>query len=87
MNPAFHRALPVKIFSGRMPIFFDLIDQDSDNVPIVARMRNFTLDALGLAAFGKNKNKHAHMNFFLIVFIRLRLSSNVWRSRGLDKKI
>jgi hypothetical protein len=55
MNPAFHRSLPVKIFCSRMPILFDLIDQESNNVPVVARMRSFTLDALGLAAFGEDK--------------------------------
>jgi hypothetical protein len=57
MNPAFHRSLPVKTFSSRMPILFNLINQDADNVPVVSRMRNFTLDALGSAVFGKNKSK------------------------------
>lgn len=52
MNPAFHRSMPVKTFGGVMPDLFALIDQESDNVPITIRMKSFTLDALGLAAFG-----------------------------------
>jgi hypothetical protein len=52
MNPAFHRALPVKTFGRIMFDLFTLIDQENDNVPVNTRMQSFTLDALGFAAFG-----------------------------------
>ncbi|KAI7895101.1 cytochrome P450 [Mucor mucedo] len=54
MNPAFHRSMPVKTFGGVMPDLFAAIDEESDNVSIALKMRHFTLDALGLAAFGFN---------------------------------
>lgn len=56
MNPAFHRSMPVKTFGSVMPDLFAAIDEQGDNVPIALRMRNFTLDALGLAAFGNCVN-------------------------------
>lgn len=52
MNPAFHRSMPVKTFGSVMPDLFAVIDKESESVPIALKMRNFTLDALGLAAFG-----------------------------------
>ncbi|KAG2236257.1 cytochrome P450 [Thamnidium elegans] len=52
MNPAFSRSMPVKTFGAVVPHLFALIDQESENVPITTRMKSFTLDVLGLAAFG-----------------------------------
>ncbi|KAI8988313.1 cytochrome P450 [Mycotypha africana] len=52
MNPAFHRAMPVKTFGETALDLFALIDQDSNNVPITVFMKNYTLDALGKSAFG-----------------------------------
>lgn len=52
MNPAFNRSMPVQTFGNVVPYLFALIDQESDNVPITIRMKSFTLDVLGLAAFG-----------------------------------
>lgn len=52
MNPAFNRSMPVKTFGSVVPHLFALIDQESENVPITTRMKSFTLDVLGLAAFG-----------------------------------
>ncbi|KAI9484151.1 MAG: cytochrome P450 [Benjaminiella poitrasii] len=52
MNPAFHRAMPVKTFGSIMPNLFERIDQESSHVPITFLMKSFTLDALGTSAFG-----------------------------------
>lgn len=52
MNPAFHKALPVKTFASVVPDLFELIDQQSDAFPVTENIKKFTLDVLGLAAFG-----------------------------------
>ncbi|KAI8091152.1 cytochrome P450 [Gilbertella persicaria] len=51
MNPAFHRAMPVKTFASVMPRLFAVIDENPHDFPAAIRMKNFTLDALGLAGF------------------------------------
>jgi cytochrome P450 len=66
MNPAFHRALPVKTFGRVMLDLFALIDQENDHVPITIRMQNFTLDALGFAAFGKTFLSRIKLHCMLI---------------------
>lgn len=53
MNPAFHRALPVQTFGRVMFDLFASIDEENENLPVATHMQNFTLDTLGLAAFGK----------------------------------
>jgi cytochrome P450 family 4 len=55
MNPAFLRALPVGTFNSVVPQLFSRIDQDNNSVPIRDLMKAFTLDALGLSAFGMTK--------------------------------
>ena len=55
MNPAFLRSSPVKTFSNVAHNLIDLIETESDAVPIANRMKSFTLDALGLSAFGMHK--------------------------------
>lgn len=55
MNPAFLRSSPVKTFSNVAHNLIDLIETESDAVPIANRMKAFTLDALGLSAFGIHK--------------------------------
>ncbi|CAO0796784.1 unnamed protein product [Mucor circinelloides] len=52
MNPAFLRASPVKTFSNVVHNLISVIESESDAVPIANRMKAFTLDALGLSAFG-----------------------------------
>ncbi|KAF1802679.1 cytochrome P450 [Mucor lusitanicus] len=52
MNPAFLRASPVKTFSSVAHNLIDVIETESEAVPIANRMKAFTLDALGLSAFG-----------------------------------
>ncbi|KAL7330391.1 hypothetical protein PS15p_205347 [Mucor circinelloides] len=52
MNPAFLRASPVKTFSSVVHNLISVIEKESDAVPIANRMKAFTLDALGLSAFG-----------------------------------
>lgn len=53
MNPAFHRSMPVKTFGSVVPHLFAAIEKEPDAFPITVRMKDFTLDVLGLAAFGK----------------------------------
>lgn len=54
MNPAFHRAMPVKTMWSVVPYLYAAIeDGDMNNVLITKVMKDFTLDVLGLAAFGK----------------------------------
>ena len=57
MNPAFHREMPVTVFSSLMPSVFELINQMQHNgeghVSVSKLTQRLTLDALGKAAFGK----------------------------------
>ncbi|KAI8385815.1 cytochrome P450 [Blakeslea trispora] len=51
MNPAFHRSMPINTFGNVMSRLFQRIDEQPQDFPVTLRMRDFTLDALGLAAF------------------------------------
>ncbi|CAO3681720.1 unnamed protein product [Umbelopsis ramanniana] len=54
-NPAFHRSMPVKLFgklSERMMLKFDKEGDGLENVDIPNFLQRFTLDIIGLAAFG-----------------------------------
>ncbi|KAI8370151.1 cytochrome P450 [Choanephora cucurbitarum] len=51
MNPAFHRSMPINTFGNLMFRLFDRIDEQPHDFPVSIRLKNFTLDALGLAAF------------------------------------
>lgn len=64
MNPAFLRSLPAGIFSSVMPNLFSKIDQDNANVAIRDLMKAFTLDALGLSAFGMLFNRFRLKHIF-----------------------
>ncbi|CEP12638.1 hypothetical protein [Parasitella parasitica] len=52
MNPAFLRSSPVKTFSSVTHNLIKVIETQSDAVPIANCMKAFTIDALGLSAFG-----------------------------------
>lgn len=52
MNPAFHKALPIKTFTSVVPDLFEIIDKNPDEFAVIENMKKFSLDVLGLAAFG-----------------------------------
>jgi cytochrome P450 len=61
MNPAFHRAMPVKTMSSVVPDLFSFIEKEfssssNDEVIVPTAMKNFTLDVLGLTVFGNQLN-------------------------------
>ncbi|KAH8555192.1 cytochrome P450 [Umbelopsis sp. PMI_123] len=54
-NPAFHRSMPVKLFGTlceKMMVRFEEEGDGLDSVDIPTLMQRFTLDVIGLAAFG-----------------------------------
>ncbi|KAI9285816.1 cytochrome P450 [Umbelopsis sp. AD052] len=54
-NPAFHRSMPVKLFGKlceKMMIRFEKEGQGLENVDAPKLLQRFTLDVIGLAAFG-----------------------------------
>ncbi|KAI8331303.1 cytochrome P450 [Blakeslea trispora] len=51
MNPAFHRSMPIKTFGNVMQRLFKRIDEQPHDFPVTIRLKNFTLDALGIAVF------------------------------------
>lgn len=56
MNPAFHRAMPVKTMNSVVPDLFNFIDKNREpngEVLVSKAMKKFTLDVLGLTVFGK----------------------------------
>ena len=52
MNPVFHRSMPIKTVASLVPLFFSIIEEANGKIPINPRMKDFTLDALGLTIFG-----------------------------------
>ncbi|KAG1050371.1 hypothetical protein G6F43_007348 [Rhizopus delemar] len=51
MNPVFHRAMPIKTMARVIPSLFSVIEDADGRIPISLRMKDFTLDVLGLAIF------------------------------------
>ncbi|KAI8577683.1 hypothetical protein K450DRAFT_282458 [Umbelopsis ramanniana AG] len=54
-NPAFHRSMPVKLFGKlceKMMVRFEKEGQGLENVDVPNLLQRFTLDVIGLAAFG-----------------------------------
>jgi cytochrome P450 len=57
-NPAFHRAMPVKLFARLTLEMFDVIEASGNPVINISDfMERWTLDAIGNAGFGKFLNK------------------------------
>ncbi|KAG1222761.1 hypothetical protein G6F35_005083 [Rhizopus arrhizus] len=48
MNPVFHRSMPIKTVASLIPLLFLAIEEANGRIPINPRMKDFTLDALGL---------------------------------------
>ncbi|CAO3681708.1 unnamed protein product [Umbelopsis ramanniana] len=54
-NPAFHRSMPVKLFakqSEKMMLQFEKENDELNNIDVPNLLQRFTLDIIGLAAFG-----------------------------------
>ncbi|OBZ84645.1 Phylloquinone omega-hydroxylase CYP4F2 [Choanephora cucurbitarum] len=51
MNPAFRRSTPIKTFGELTLKFFDCVDEQPQDFPAAIKLKNYTLDALGIAAF------------------------------------
>ncbi|KAG1519148.1 hypothetical protein G6F52_008901 [Rhizopus delemar] len=51
MNPVFHRSMPIKTVASLVPLFFSIIEEANGRIPINPKMKDFTLDALGLTIF------------------------------------
>ncbi|KAI9496805.1 cytochrome P450 [Zychaea mexicana] len=52
MNPAFHRSMPVAVFSNLMPLVFQVIEENDGNATCAIKLtKRLTLDAIGKAAF------------------------------------
>ncbi|KAG1179932.1 hypothetical protein G6F36_010479 [Rhizopus arrhizus] len=51
MNPVFHRSMPIKTVASLVPLLFSAIEEANGRIPINPRMKDFTLDALGLTIF------------------------------------
>lgn len=68
MNPAFHKSMPIKMFTTLTHKVFDVLDEANEK-PINATkvMERFTLNAISLAA-GKAAFKKTGIFFFLIFF-------------------
>ena len=52
MNPVFHRSMPIKTVASLIPLLFLAIEEANGRIPINPRMKDFTLDALGLTILG-----------------------------------
>ncbi|KAG1046568.1 hypothetical protein G6F43_010951 [Rhizopus delemar] len=48
MNPVFHRSMPIKTVASLIQLLFSAIKEANGRIPINPRMKDFTLDALGL---------------------------------------
>ncbi|KAG1046989.1 hypothetical protein G6F43_010543 [Rhizopus delemar] len=48
MNPVFHRSMPIKTVASLVPLLFSAIEEANGRIHITPRMKDFTLDALGL---------------------------------------
>ncbi|KAG1140684.1 hypothetical protein G6F37_011545 [Rhizopus arrhizus] len=51
MNPVFHRSMPIKTVASLVPLLFLAIEEANGRISINPRMKDFTLDALGLTIF------------------------------------
>lgn len=52
-NPAFRRAMPVKLFGKLSVDLFNMIEQNGSQVEVTDLMQRLTLDVIGNAGFGK----------------------------------
>ncbi|KAG1054567.1 hypothetical protein G6F43_003416 [Rhizopus delemar] len=52
VNPAFHRSMPIKTVSSVIFDLFSAIEKENGTISIATKMKDFTLDALGLTLFG-----------------------------------
>ena len=52
MNPVFHRSMPIKTVASLVPLLFSAIEEANGRIMITPKMKDFTLDALGLTIFG-----------------------------------
>ncbi|KAG1456491.1 hypothetical protein G6F46_010258 [Rhizopus delemar] len=52
VNPAFHRSMPIKTVSSVIFDLFSAIEKENGTISIAPKMKDFTLDALGLTLFG-----------------------------------
>jgi hypothetical protein len=52
INPAFHRAMPIDMFSQLTLQMFDEMEKLGDTIDFTDMMERFTLDAIGKAGFG-----------------------------------
>ncbi|KAI8070673.1 cytochrome P450 [Gongronella butleri] len=52
MNPAFHRSMPIGMFTDLMQKGFDVIEQNEHQIKCLDFFHRLTLDALGLGSFG-----------------------------------
>ena len=74
MNPAFHHAQPVNIFTSLMPQAFALISKsDNKTISVTKLSKRLTLDAIGKAAFGNSAFSVTRTLFYLILFLFLSL--------------
>ncbi|KAG1146698.1 hypothetical protein G6F37_011919 [Rhizopus arrhizus] len=48
MNPVFHRSMPIKTVASLVPLLFSAIEETNGRILITPKLKNFTLDALGL---------------------------------------
>lgn len=51
-NPAFHRAMPVRLFGKMTENLFEKIEQGGSQVEVTNLMQRLTLDVIGNAGFG-----------------------------------
>ncbi|KAG1539620.1 hypothetical protein G6F47_012519 [Rhizopus delemar] len=51
MNPVFHRSMPIKTVASLVPLLFSAIEEANGRIMITPKMKDFTLDALGLTIF------------------------------------
>lgn len=61
LNPAFHRSMPIKTMASVIPSLFSYIEKNNGTVSISLLMKDFTLDILGLAIFGKVIDRIDHI--------------------------
>ncbi|KAG1085710.1 hypothetical protein G6F42_021281 [Rhizopus arrhizus] len=55
-NPAFHKAMPVKIFGTLAQNFFKQIEIENGSINMSAYLKRYTFDAITTAGFGYNAN-------------------------------
>ncbi|RUS12782.1 cytochrome P450, partial [Endogone sp. FLAS-F59071] len=55
-NPAFHRAMPVKLFGDLTQVLFKRLEAEGNRIDVHDYMQRFTLDVIGMAGFGFNFN-------------------------------